>query len=129
MNTEYSETHFFILNKGLNSGKPLEKPCPNCFVCICETEQERSQLFWLLFGLWQGKTFHPYLIGSVIPFIRIADVKNTLSNAISKMQNQPEKFSKNLSAVRQLNEHAANLEKQIQTLAQLKIALIQQLLS
>lgn len=34
----YSEPHFFILNKGLNSGKPLNNPCPNCFVCITTDE-------------------------------------------------------------------------------------------
>jgi len=127
--TEYSKEHFFILNKGLNSGKPLEKPCPNCYVCFCNSEEERNQLYWLMFGLWQGKTFHPELVGSVIPFIRIVDVKSILSDAISKMQIQPEKFSKNLSAVRQINEHAKNLEKQIQTLSQLKITLVRQLLS
>jgi len=33
----YKGPHFFILNKGLNSGKPLKKPCPNCFVISCHT--------------------------------------------------------------------------------------------
>jgi len=126
--TEYLKEHFFILNKGLNSGKPLEKPCPNCYVCFCNSEEEKNQLYWLMFGLWQGKTFHPQLVGSVIPFIRIGEVKNSLSDAISKMQIQPEKFSKNLSAVRQINEHAQNIAKQLETLAQLKRALIHELL-
>ena len=53
-----SEPHFFILCKGLNSGKPLSEPCPNCFICICQSEQEKENLYWILFALWQGRRFH-----------------------------------------------------------------------
>ena len=37
-----SKNHFFILSKGLNAGKPLTEPCPNCFVFHAETEQEKD---------------------------------------------------------------------------------------
>ncbi|WP_371923412.1 hypothetical protein [Flavobacterium sp. HSC-61S13] len=30
----YKGIYFFILNKGLNSGKPLSQPCANCFVIL-----------------------------------------------------------------------------------------------
>lgn len=32
-----------------NSGKPLDAACPNCFVCICKTEEEKQQLYWLFY--------------------------------------------------------------------------------
>ena len=67
---EYSGLYIFILNKGLNSGKPLKTPCPNCFVCKLKNEEEREQIYWLLFGLWQGRAFYTSLLGSVIPYIR-----------------------------------------------------------
>ncbi len=61
---------FFILNKGNNSGKPLTQPCANCFMAICETEDENEFYYWLCWGLWQAKAFEQLLCGSVIPFIR-----------------------------------------------------------
>lgn len=128
LDTEYSQPHFFILNRGLNSGKPLDKPCPNCFVCICNSDEQKTQIYWLLFGLWQGKNFHPYLVGSVIPFIHINDVKNVLSSAVLKMVHQPEKFNKNITAIRQVNEHALLIKRQLENIAQLKRALMFELL-
>jgi hypothetical protein len=66
----YQKPHFFILNRGNKSGKLLSEPCLNCFVCICQSEQEKESLYWILFALWQGRRFHQVLCGSVIPFIR-----------------------------------------------------------
>ena len=74
----YSMPHFFILNKGNNSGKPLLAPCPNCFVIQCKTDSEKEQLYWLAYSLWQSKAFYPLLRGSVIPFVVLRDVKSCL---------------------------------------------------
>lgn len=71
MKNTYVEDHFFILSKGMNAGKPLDKPCPNCFVLFAKSKVERNMLYWLCFGLWQGNFFHPFLTGYVIPFIRL----------------------------------------------------------
>jgi hypothetical protein len=79
LNAIYSEPHFFILNKGNHSGKPMNNPCPNCFVCICSSEEEKEMLYWLVMGLCQGRVFEQYLCGSVIPFVRINDVKKALN--------------------------------------------------
>lgn len=64
-NFNYQGHFFFILSKGMNSGKPLKSPCPNCFVCICQSEQEKELLYWLSFGLWHAKAYHSYLRGSL----------------------------------------------------------------
>lgn len=69
---------FFILNKGLNSGKPMNEPCPNCFMCSCSTDTEKQKMYWLLFALWQSKEIEYQLIGSVIPFIRIRDLEKII---------------------------------------------------
>jgi hypothetical protein len=67
---------FYILCKGLNSGKPLELHlAPNCFVIACKNSDEMDFYKTLAFGLWKAKHFHQFLAGSVIPFIRIADFK------------------------------------------------------
>ena len=39
---EYTGSHFFILTKGINCGKTLENPYPNCFVCEYHDEEERN---------------------------------------------------------------------------------------
>jgi hypothetical protein len=50
MKNAYTENHFFILSKGLNAGKPIEKPCPNCFVMLAKSEEEKKQI--VLAMLW-----------------------------------------------------------------------------
>jgi hypothetical protein len=77
-NFNYEGHFFFILNKGMNSGKPMKSSCPNCFVCIAGSEEEKEQLYWLCFALWYSKAFHYYLKGSVIQFITIDDIKECL---------------------------------------------------
>lgn len=72
------EHSFFILNRGMNSGRPMNQPCPNCFVCYCDNAAEKQKLFWLLFALWEGKQIQSLLIGSVIPFVRIRDLEKVM---------------------------------------------------
>jgi hypothetical protein len=55
----YTKQHFFILNKGLNSGKPLEHPCPNCFVITSQTEEDKNTVFYLCYSLYLGRYFKP----------------------------------------------------------------------
>lgn len=98
----YNMPHFFILNKGNNSGKPLVAPCPNCFVIQCKTESEREQVYWLAYSLWQSRTFYPLLRGSVIPFIVLRDVKSCLLDGLNKVNEKPAQFEKAVAALRSL---------------------------
>ena len=77
-NQKYSKPHFFILCKGNNSGKPLKTPCPNCFVIQFESETDKEEAFYIALSLWKAKFWHQFLIGSVIPFIRINDFKTKI---------------------------------------------------
>jgi len=83
---------FYILSKGLNSGKPLLTPCPNSFVCICKSQEQKDFYFWLLFGLWKAKYFHQFLTGSVIPFIRLSDLKNEILTQAEKVSKQEKEY-------------------------------------
>lgn len=128
MRNTYNQPHFFILSKGNNSGKPLETPCPNCFVCICKDETEKQQLYWLFYGLWQGMFFHPFLTGSVIPFIRLDDVKQVLKTSLAKIEMNPHEFNLNISVLQQLDQHAILISKQLSTIKQAKKALMYKVL-
>ena len=126
---EYKGFQFYILNKGLNSGKPLENPCPNCFVCTCQSEEEKNQLHWLMFGLWQGKIFDQHLVGSVIPFIHIRHIKSILYDALLKMGEKPEKFKNHINEVHKIEQNRLNILKQLELMKQLKRVLMLELIS
>lgn len=128
MRNTYAQPHFFILSKGNNSGKPLEKDCPNCFVCLCKDEEEKQRLYWLFYGLWQGMFFHPFLTGSVISFIRLDDLKQVATEALAKMELKPQEFDNNASVLQQLNKHANVITEQIKLIKQAKKALMYRVL-
>ncbi|MDD3319889.1 MAG: hypothetical protein PHS59_00380 [Paludibacter sp.] len=98
----YTMPHFFILNKGNNSGKPLAVPCTNCFVIQFQSEEEKEQIYWLLYSLWQSKVFYPFLRGSVIPFVVLRDVKSCLLDSLNKVDENPAQFEKAVAALRSL---------------------------
>lgn len=98
----YNMPHFFILNKGNNSGKPLLSPCPNCFVIQFKCEEEKEQIYWLLYSLWQSKAFYPLLRGSAIPFVVLRDVKSYLLDGLNKVAENPVQFERAVAALRSL---------------------------
>ena len=105
---EIRKPHFFILNKGNNSGKPLAVPCPNCFVIHFQCEEVKEQIYWLSYSLWQSKAFYPFLRGSVIPFVVLRDVKSCLLDGLNKANGNPAQFEKAVAALRSLE----TMEKQ-----------------
>jgi len=99
-----AQPQFFILNKGLNSGKPLEKPCPNCFVITVKNDEEKEFLFWLCWGLWQSKKFYHLHTGSVIPFIRLYEFKAFIQKQAVAAFAAKEQYNKNVKALQQLEQ-------------------------
>ena len=73
--TIYTKPHLFILNKGMNSGKPQKEPFTNSFVLLFQNEDECESLFFIAYSLWKTKFWHQFLCGSVIPFLRLPDFK------------------------------------------------------
>ncbi len=100
MKNVYEGNHFFILSKGLNAGKPMEKPYPNCFVLFAKSEEEKNKLYWLCYSLWQGNFFRPFLTGSVIPFIRLGDLKTVIKNGYDKLELMIENLTSLLKPLR-----------------------------
>jgi hypothetical protein len=101
---------FNIQSKGLHSGRPLKNPIPNCFAVITE----ESQLFELVYSLYISKKFERLLIGSVIPFIRIAEAQ-ILIKTFAPIANK-----KRLSALAQVDQFVQQSEKKYKTALQLR---------
>ncbi len=120
----YSNPHFFILNKGLNSGKPLSNPCPNCFVIITKTEADKNTLFHLSMMLQIGGFYAYYLKGSVIPFISVDDCKKTLKNGIKSSHIVSDQMQKHIKAVEVISKKEKELQNVIDKMAVLKVAYI-----
>ena len=111
---ETDKSHFYILNKGMNSGKPLKKPCPNCFLLTANTEEEVQSLYWLCFGLWKAKSFHYYLKGSVIPFITINDMRTAIAGGFEIAQQNKPVFKKSIETLQFLELKEKQFHKNIQ---------------
>lgn len=126
--THYNKPHFYILNKGRNSGKPLQEPCANCFVFSGESEEERQHYFNLCYALWQGKQFHILLTRSVIEFIRIDDLCTALHRAQETISQKKKDTAVFLNNINELNVLQENLQKQIKLIHELQRAVIHKLL-
>ena len=120
----YSKPHFFILNKGLNSGKPLSNPCPNCFVVETATEKEKNTLFHLSMMLQIGGFYAYYLKGSVIPFISIDDCRKTLKSSLKSSNNIDSEYQKHINAVMIISKKEKELQNVIDKMSVLKVAYI-----
>ena len=108
--TIYSKPHLFILNKGMNSGKPQKEPFTNSFVILFQNEQDSDDIFHIAFSLWKTKYWHQLLCGSVIPFLRLPDFKRELSIKAKIMMEEYEAHLKHVEALKLL----ALKEKQFQ---------------
>ena len=113
-------TQFCVLSKGLNSGKPLEKPCPNCFIITANNPEKKEFLFWLCWGLWQSKKIHYFLTGSVIPFIRLNEFKSYLNEQITIACNHQQQYQKSIKTLQQLQALENNYKQNLQLIQKAK---------
>jgi len=121
---EISKPHFYVLNKGLNSGKPLLVPCPNCFIIQSENEEFKEVLYWISFSLWRTKAFHPYLRGSVIPFICIGDYKQLIVEKIEVVKTNPIKFAETIKQLSFIEMKEKQLKENLKLIQELKRAYV-----
>ena len=117
---EIRNPHFFILNKGNNSGKPLLTPCPNCFVIQFSNEDEKEQVYWLLFCFWQSNGFYQYLRGSVIPFIVLRDIKSCIQENLVKAAKKSDQFQKLVSSFQSINKIENQLKQNLKAIEKAK---------
>ena len=116
--------HFYVLNKGMNAGKPMVLPCPNCFVVEANSEEIKETLYWVSFALWRSKAFHPMLVGSVIPFIRIKDYKKTMCEKLNVVKAQPEEFNETMKQLRFIELKEKQFNENLRLLSELKRAYV-----
>lgn len=109
----YKNEHFFIQNKGLNSGKPLNEPCANCFVIVFSSSEERESHYWTAFSLWKSKFWHRLLVGSVIPFLRLPEFKKEFSLKSKEILADFESHKKDVTALRLLEQKEKQFHENI----------------
>lgn len=71
---QHGETIFYIQSHGNNAGRPLRKPIPNCW----EVRTTRSADYEILYIVFESRILKNFIVGSVIPFIRLNDYKNII---------------------------------------------------
>ena len=113
---------FYILCKGLNSGKPLKAPCLNCFAVIAHNEADLQALYWLTFALWKGRKYEIYLTGSVIPFLRVTDFRKLISEHFVQATANIVELQKTVKALQLVEEREKQLAANLKTVKQLKVA-------
>lgn len=118
--THYNQPHFFILNKGMNSGKPQKNSFTNSFVIICKSENEAENSFWIAFSLWKSKFWHQHLIGSVIPFIRLAEFQKEFINKANQLMQEHEEHQKNIEALKRLEQQEKKFNQNINLINDLR---------
>lgn len=112
-NTSYTKPHLFILNKGMNSGKPQKEPFTNSFVVIFQNEEDCESIYFVAYSLWKTKFWHPYLVGSVIPFLRLPNFSKEFNLKASLMMQEHEEHQKNITALKLLEQKEKQFHENI----------------
>ena len=111
--TIYTKPHLFLLNKGMNSGKPQKEPFTNSFVVIFQNEEDCESLFFIAYSLWQTKFWHQHLVGSVIPFLRLNDFKKEFFIKSKIMMEEHEAHIKHVAALKLLEQKEKQFHENI----------------
>ena len=104
---------FFILCKGCNAGKPGFKPWTNSFIVVCPCQQYFDFYFWLIYGLFQSGKFKTRHRGSVIPFLNLNDVRDTIREVAPLILPDWSRYQEILSSLDKLSKLKATLAEQI----------------
>jgi hypothetical protein len=122
--TMYAKPHLFILNKGMNSGKPQKTPFTNSFVVIFENDEDCESLFFIAYSLWKTKFWHQQLVGSVIPFLRIHDFKKELFPKAKIMMEEHEQHAKHIAALKLLEIKEKQFHENINLINDMRIVIL-----
>ena len=122
--TRYDKPHLFILNKGMNSGKPQKEQFTNSFVIIFEKQQDAENIYFIAFSLWKSNYWHQFLCGSVIPFLRLHDFKKEFNIKSNLLINNHEEHLKNVKALKLLEQKEKQFQNNIKLINDLRKAII-----
>ena len=118
----YQSPHFFILNKGSNAGRPSYEAFTNSFIVFANSKKETDQLFWICNILHAGNYFKSHLVGSVIPFIHIGQIKSLLKKMIKNYEGHH--WNGRFKALEKIELLTKRLQVQQQCLNEYKFALM-----
>ena len=124
---QYNKPCLFLLNKGLNSGKPKKEPFTNSFVIIFENQDDLETMYFLSYNLWRTKFWHQYLIGSVIEFIRIGDVKKELYIKSKEAIQKTEHFEKQKNIIHLIEQKESQYKKELILMDNIRTSILRNL--
>ncbi len=116
---------FFILCKGCNAGKPGFQPWTNSFIAICPNQKYFDFHFWLIYGLFRSGKFKTRHRGSVIPFLNLNDIRDTIQEVASLIHPDWSRYQEILSSLDKLSKLKATLAEQIVVTEKLQHCLLQ----
>jgi len=123
-NAIYKGNQIYILNKGMNSGKPQNEPFTNSFVILFQNDEDAETVYWLAYSLWKAKFWHQSLLGSVIPFLRIDNFKKDFISKVNEMLQEHELHKKQIQALRLLEQKEDQLQKNIILINELRRSIL-----
>lgn len=118
--TVYKGNQIFILNKGMNSGKPQKEPFTNSFVVIFQNKEDCENIYFVAYSLWKTNFWHSFLVGSVIPFLRLTDFTKEFNLKASLMMQEHEEHQKNVTALKLLEQKEEQFHKNINLINDLR---------
>lgn len=105
----------YVLSRGLNSGKPLDVPCPNCYQILTPNPMQAKAVARILF---ESGSLRPHLHGSVIEFVRIDVYRSQFSQLWETLD--AERISAVTAKLDAIDNYLANLASQLQKVKQLR---------
>ena len=123
--TSYKGNQIFILNKGMNSGKPQKEPFTNSFVINFANPEDAETIYWLAYSLWKAHFWHQSLCGSVIPFLRIREFKKEFISKVAEVLQEHELHNTQVQALRLLELQESQFQKNILLINEMRRAILQ----
>lgn len=91
-------------------------------------QTDRNLLYWLCFGLWQCRYFEPYLAGSVIPFLRLPELKSIIRQRRIEIEKKEPAFNRAVDSLNALLICEKKAFRQLELLKQVKRSLFAHIL-
>lgn len=111
--TIYTKPHLFLLNKGMNSGKPQKEPFTNSFVILFDKEEDFENIYLTAYALWKTNFWHQFLCGSVIPFLHLNDIRREFSQKVNQEIKDHEEHLKNVQTLKLLEQSEKNFHRNL----------------
>ncbi len=102
------EIVFYIQSHGLHAGRPLTAPIANCWEVITA----RSIDFEICCIVFESRILENFILGSVIPFIRLSEYRNLMQKILSNAAHDSETLNAKYLQLRKLQElHTVTVQK------------------